>query len=272
MTTYSYKGIKIHANSKKEAIQKIIAERTKVTASFFDDSVNDPYWHTDMHKIKGIDFNKLKKLIIDAGIVTERPEGCSPNTDEYCTDFLNSISGKEFQEAIVNKDKEALRKFVESRKEANSWDGTWEPICSKNTNFVVEDIISRYYLNKPYKIKVTPEMRKKWMQQAMQEACRIAKVDDVGKLSDGYHTYDDLYFQRLVLWQRICRDHKDKCWKTKCDENGKPWYDGKGWFLIAVDTPKGQYSYHYPMKEWDRFDVKELPKAKHFDGHTSKDV
>lgn len=109
------------------------------------------------------------------------------------------------------------------------------------------------------------------MEKAMKTACEIAGVDDVGKLSDGYHTYDDLYFQRLILWQRICKDHKDKCWKTKRHEDGELCFGGDN-FLIAMDTPKGTYSYHYPIEEWDRFDVKELYKAKPFDGHTSKDV
>lgn len=109
------------------------------------------------------------------------------------------------------------------------------------------------------------------MKEAMESACKIAGVDDIGKLSDGYHTFDDLYFQRLVLWQRICNDHKDICWKTKCHDDGELCFGGTN-FLIAMDTPQGTYSYHYPIEEWDRFDVKELPKAKPFDGHTSKDV
>jgi hypothetical protein len=109
------------------------------------------------------------------------------------------------------------------------------------------------------------------MEKAMKTACEIAGVDDVGKLSDGYHTFDDLYFQRLVLWQRICNDHPNRCWKTKRHEDGELCFGGDN-FLIAMDTPEGTYSYHYPMKEWDRFKVKELYKAKPFDGHTSKDV
>ena len=102
----------------------------------------------------------------------------------------------------------------------------------------------------------------------MNTACKIAKVDDVGKLSDGYHTFDDLYFQRLVLWQRICNDHPNLCWKTKRHDDGELCFGGDN-FLIAMDTPQGTYSYHYPIEEWDRFKVKELYKAKPFDGHTS---
>lgn len=109
------------------------------------------------------------------------------------------------------------------------------------------------------------------MKQAMEIACKLAGVDDIGKLSDGYHTYDDLYWQRCILFAVLVRVFKDRAWKTKRHDDGKLAYEGKN-FLVCIDTPKGPYSYHYPIKDWNLFDCKELYKAKPFDGHTSKDV
>ena len=93
----------------------------------------------------------------------------------------------------------------------------------------------------------------------------------IGDLSDGYHTFNDLYFQRCMLFEQIVHDHKDRAWKTKFHEDGEPCFGG-GWFLVTIDTPNGAYGYHYEDKYWDLFDCEELPRAKHWDGYTEKDV
>ena len=95
--------------------------------------------------------------------------------------------------------------------------------------------------------------------------------DDIGDFSDGYHTFNDLYTQRAVLFATIVNQNLDKSWKSHKHEDGKPCFGG-GWFIVAVDTPKGSYSYHYEDKYWDIFKCVELPVAKHWDGHTDKDV
>ena len=105
----------------------------------------------------------------------------------------------------------------------------------------------------------------------IKQICDIACVDDIGDLSDGYHTFNDLYFQRLMLFSIIVNTHKDLAWKTKYHEDGEPCFGG-GWFLVTVSTPKGDYGYHYEEKYWDLFDCKELDKAKQWDGYTDKDV
>lgn len=97
------------------------------------------------------------------------------------------------------------------------------------------------------------------------------KLEDIGDFSDGYHTFNDLYTQRAVLFATIVNQNLDKAWKSRKHEDGEPCFGG-GWFIVAVDTPKGSYSYHYEDKYWDIFKCVELPVAKHWDGHTSKDV
>ena len=42
--------------------------------------------------------------------------------------------------------------------------------------------------------------------------------------------------------------------------------------IICIETPEGQYSYHYHIDNWNFFDVKELERAPEWDGHQPKDV
>lgn len=97
------------------------------------------------------------------------------------------------------------------------------------------------------------------------------KLEDIGDFSDGYHTFNDLYYQRCVLFATIVNMNKSKAWKTRYHEDGEPCFGG-GWFLVTVETPEGAYGYHYEDKYWNMFDCEELPKAKRWDGYTDKDV
>ena len=100
---------------------------------------------------------------------------------------------------------------------------------------------------------------------------QLDKIDDIGELSDGFHTFNSLYNQRLYLWAALVKAHKDKAWKTKRHEDGEPCFGGD-WFLVGITTPQGDYSYHYELKDWDLFDCKVIDQAPPFDGHTDKDV
>jgi hypothetical protein len=93
----------------------------------------------------------------------------------------------------------------------------------------------------------------------------------IGELSDGYHSFNDLYRQRCVLFASLCNTFKDLSWKSRRHSDGQRCFGG-GWFIVGIDTPQGQYTYHYEDKDWDMFDVEELEVARKFDGHTSNDV
>lgn len=94
---------------------------------------------------------------------------------------------------------------------------------------------------------------------------------DMGEVSDGYHTFNQLYHQRLMLFACIVNQNSDNAWKTHRHEDGELCFGG-GWFLVTIDTPEGAYGYHYEDKYWDLFNCKELDKAKHWDGYTEEDV
>ena len=93
---------------------------------------------------------------------------------------------------------------------------------------------------------------------------------DVEKMSDGYHTFADLYEQRLILSAALAKNNPH-AWKCKRHEDGSVPFGG-GWFIMGFDTDEGCYTYHYELKDWDLFQCKELDKGKPWDGHTSKDV
>lgn len=92
----------------------------------------------------------------------------------------------------------------------------------------------------------------------------------IGDLSDGYHTFNELYHHRAILFSLICNLMPDKAWKSKLHDTGDM-YDGM--FICGIETPQGQATYHYDIDPyWDMFKVKELEKAPKWDGHTPQDA
>ena len=101
--------------------------------------------------------------------------------------------------------------------------------------------------------------------------CEVANVKDIGDVSDGFHTFNGLYEQRMILFAALVKAYKDKAWKSYRHEDGEYCFGG-GWFIVGIDTPEGSYTYHYENKYWDMFDCVDLPRAKHWDGHTEADA
>ena len=113
---------------------------------------------------------------------------------------------------------------------------------------------------------MTDEMR------AREEAiCKVANVNSIGEVSDGFHTFNGLYEQRMILFAALVKAYKDKAWKSYRHEGGEYCFGG-GWFIVGIDTPEGSYTYHYENKYFDLFDCEILDYGKHWDGHTEKDV
>lgn len=97
-------------------------------------------------------------------------------------------------------------------------------------------------------------------------------IDDIGKISDGYHTFDELYEHRYLLWIALCHQYRLNAWVSKFHSDGTS-YDG--YFLLGLFKEKGkQITYHLPNKYYQECleFFEELVKAPPFDGHSSKDV
>ena len=115
----------------------------------------------------------------------------------------------------------------------------------------------------------------------------ITMFDDVGMVSDGYHTFNELYKHRHRLFIALCRTflshansiggwivepEKDwSVWRSKTHADGTMY---NGWFVMGIGKEKGeQISYHLPLAYWDETHFAEtLEQAPVFDGHTSLDV
>lgn len=91
-----------------------------------------------------------------------------------------------------------------------------------------------------------------------------------GDTSDGYHTFNELYHHRAVLFSVIVRDHRELAWKSMRHHDGTM-YDGM--FIVGIETPDGQATYHYDIDPyWDMFNCKELDQAPEWDGHTPSEA
>ena len=90
--------------------------------------------------------------------------------------------------------------------------------------------------------------------------------------SDGNHTFGELYHHRAILSSVVFNMFKAVAWKSKKhdDEENDPMYDGM--FIVGIQTPEGQATYHYNLEYWDLFDVVELERAPRYDGHTPDDA
>jgi hypothetical protein len=91
--------------------------------------------------------------------------------------------------------------------------------------------------------------------------------DNMGNISDGYHTFDELYEHRHALFLVVCAYNQG--WKSKLHSDGTMF---EGWFIAGVGTPLGQATYHLPLSWWDRFTITEIEKAPAWDGHTAAQV
>lgn len=92
-------------------------------------------------------------------------------------------------------------------------------------------------------------------------------------ISDGYHTFGQLYHDRAVLFAVICNTYKDKAWKSKKHHDGTMFGADDEMFIVGVETPQGQYTYHYNLEPyWDMYDVMEIEHAPKWDGHTHEDI
>ena len=92
-----------------------------------------------------------------------------------------------------------------------------------------------------------------------------------GSTSDGFHTFDELYHHRTVLFALLLDrwSHADgvtRGWKSLQHADGSMF---DGFFIVGVDTGWGQATYHCKRDYWDLFShVPELEHAPEFDGHT----
>jgi hypothetical protein len=100
-------------------------------------------------------------------------------------------------------------------------------------------------------------------------------VDDTGSdmssVSDGYHSFDELYEHRNLLWINLVKTlGVNSGYRSRTHSDGSII---KGWFILGMSTDYGQITYHLPDRLWDLCDgIPELDRAPEWDGHSSDDV
>lgn len=91
-----------------------------------------------------------------------------------------------------------------------------------------------------------------------------------GDTSDGYHTFDELYYHRTALFACLVsmqpRQMAFKAWKHA----DGTMYDGM--FIAGIYTSRGWCTYHCESEWWPLFDCSEREFAPEWDGHTPSDA
>lgn len=99
---------------------------------------------------------------------------------------------------------------------------------------------------------------------------QVAELQEAGKISDGYHTFDELYQHRVRLFTCLMHAHKNRAWWSHKHSDGSQW---DGWIIAGILTPRGMVSYHLPVTEVEHLpEGIELEEGRLWDGHTAEDV
>lgn len=99
---------------------------------------------------------------------------------------------------------------------------------------------------------------------------------DSGQVSDGFHTFDELYQFRMLynaaLFNEWAQAGKYYVHKSRQHHDGDKCFGG-GWFIVVAVLPDGQITNHYEDRHWGIFNIPEYPKALfEYDGHTAEDT
>ena len=99
---------------------------------------------------------------------------------------------------------------------------------------------------------------------------------DMGEVSDGYHTFNELYEYRMLynaaLFNEFAKQGLYDVHKSRKHSDGEYPFGDSNWFIVMAELPTGQISNHYEMKDWDKFQIPEKEVANKWDEHSPRDV
>lgn len=95
---------------------------------------------------------------------------------------------------------------------------------------------------------------------------------NVGNVSDGYHTFNELYQHRNLLFIALLKHNSNTAWYSHRHADLSTY---EGYFICGFETPLGMVTYHMsdallPLIE--SLDIVKYDTAPKWDGHTSEDV
>lgn len=94
----------------------------------------------------------------------------------------------------------------------------------------------------------------------------------VGQVSDGYHTFDELYEHRCALFLGLMKCNFGVSWISLLHDDGSSF---DGWFIAGMNIAGGDVTYHLPIRLWElakRTGATVMDRSPKWDGHTSNDV
>lgn len=91
--------------------------------------------------------------------------------------------------------------------------------------------------------------------------------EETDQISDGYHTFGELYDHRRALTAALCRALSQWSWRSKQHHpDDDPMFEG-GYFIVGITLPTGTITYHYKLSHWEDFSgVREIEHAYKWDG------
>ena len=115
----------------------------------------------------------------------------------------------------------------------------------------------------------------------------MEKIDDINKMildsklsgeistkdiSDGHHTFGELYKHRIILFCTLCNLLPGISFKSKKHfaEENDPIFDDS--FIAGINTPLGVATYHIKLEYWDLFNIPEVDRAPKYDNYNGDEV
>ena len=96
------------------------------------------------------------------------------------------------------------------------------------------------------------------------------------ELSDGYHTFAELYEHRHALFLAFMRAMPQHCWFSLRHADGEKCFGGDDWFIAGAELPGGSsVTYHLPADLYPlakATGASRLDLGRPWDGHTASDV
>ena len=96
---------------------------------------------------------------------------------------------------------------------------------------------------------------------------------EIGEISDGYHTFNELYDHRCTLFLAVMKSMCGYAWYSRFHDDGS---EMKGWFICGIYLPTGKIiTYHLPDSMFElagKTLATYCEKAPKWDGHSPSDV
>ena len=121
---------------------------------------------------------------------------------------------------------------------------------------------------------ISEDQAKKAVVEYVEERDIPQQLIPTGELSDGYHTFNELYDHRHALFINLVDAYSKNAWFSLYHENGDMFDD---MFIVGLDLPasKETITYHLPLSLLDMLkstEATQLDFAPKWDGHTPAEV